>query len=81
MSGVFDEFEWRGLVHQVTDPKLADVLATESLTAYIGFDPTGDSLHAGSLLPVLNLRRLQEGGHSVIPLLGGGTGLIGDPSG
>jgi tyrosyl-tRNA synthetase len=81
MSGVFEEFQWRGLVHQVTDPDLGKLLDRESLTAYIGFDPTGDSLHAGSLLPVLNLRRLQEADHKVIPLLGGGTGLIGDPSG
>jgi len=81
MGALFDEWQWRGLVHQVTDPKLAEALDRDVLTAYIGFDPTGDSLHAGSLLPVLNLRRLQQGGHKVIALLGGGTGLIGDPSG
>ena len=81
MSGLFEELEWRGLIHQVTDPKLAELLDHDVLTAYAGFDPTGNSLHAGSLLPVMNLLRLQRAGHRVIALLGGGTGLIGDPSG
>ena len=50
MSGLFEELEWRGLVHQVTDPKLAKLLDHDVLTAYVGFDPTADCLHAGSLL-------------------------------
>ena len=81
MRGVMDDLEWRGLVHQVTDPQLGKLLDSESLTAYIGFDPTADSLHVGSLLQLMNLRRLQRGGHTAIGLLGGGTGMIGDPSG
>ena len=75
------ELTWRGLVHQVTDPELGKLLDDDRLTAYIGFDPTADSLHVGSLIQITNLRRLQLGGHDVIALLGGGTGLIGDPSG
>jgi tyrosyl-tRNA synthetase len=71
----------RGLVHQMTDPALEGLLDTTSLTAYIGFDPTADSLHLGHLLMLTNLRRLQEGGHRVIALAGGGTGMIGDPGG
>ncbi len=78
---MFEDLEFRGLVSQVTDPSLPDRLAAESLTVYIGFDPTADSLHVGSLLPILLLRRLQLAGHRPIALAGGGTGLIGDPSG
>jgi len=80
MTDLFSDLEWRGLVHQVTDPGLAGRLATESVTLYSGFDPTADSLHAGSLLPILLLRRLQLAGHRPIALAGGGTGLIGDPT-
>jgi tyrosyl-tRNA synthetase len=77
---LFDELQWRGLVHQVTDPALGELLDDEPLTAYIGFDPTGDSFHVGSLLQIVTLRRLQQAGLPTIGLLGGGTGLIGDPS-
>jgi tyrosyl-tRNA synthetase len=77
---VFDEFEWRGLVYDAT-PGLRELLGRERLTAYIGFDPTAASLHVGSLLPILNLARLQRHGHSPIAIAGGGTGMIGDPSG
>jgi tyrosyl-tRNA synthetase len=77
----FTELEWRGLIHQVTDPDLEKVLGAERLVAYCGFDPTADSLHLGGLIQVLNLRRLQLGGHRPIAVIGGGTGLIGDPSG
>jgi len=62
-------------------PDLRDVLAKEKLTAYIGFDPSASSLHVGSLLPVMGLARLQRFGHTPIAIAGGGTGLIGDPSG
>jgi tyrosyl-tRNA synthetase len=81
MSGLYAELEWRGLVHQVTDPQLPKLLDHESLTAYIGFDPTADSLHVGNLLQLCNLRRLQQAGHRPIALAGGGTGMIGDPGG
>lgn len=77
---LFDEFKWRGLV-QDTTPELADVLANEKVTAYIGFDPSAASLHVGSLLPMMCLARLQRFGHTPIAIVGGGTGLIGDPSG
>jgi tyrosyl-tRNA synthetase len=77
---LFDELSWRGLVYDTTEG-LREVIARESLTAYIGFDPTAASLHVGSLLPVMALARLQRCGHSPIGIVGGGTGLIGDPSG
>ena len=76
----FDEFEWRGLVYDAT-PGLRELLGQEKLTAYIGFDPTAASLHVGSLLTILGLARLQRCGHSPIAIAGGGTGMIGDPSG
>ncbi len=75
------ELEWRGLLAQVSSPdELQQHLATEPRTIYCGFDPTADSLHIGSLVPLLALRRLQLMGHRPILLLGGATGLIGDPS-
>ena len=75
------ELTWRGLVHQATDDGLLARLDRETITAYIGFDPTADSLHLGNLLMICNLRRLQEAGHTVIALAGGGTGMVGDPGG
>ena len=77
----YADLEARGLVHQVTSPGAVELLRTTSVTAYIGFDPTADSLHVGSLLPVLALMRLQRAGHNPIAVVGGGTGMIGDPSG
>src|ERR1043166_6831894 len=77
---LYDEFEWRGMVSDAT-PELREVLAKEKLTAYIGFDPSAASLHVGSLLPIMGLARLQRFGHTPIAIAGGGTGLIGDPSG
>src|SRR6478735_1895850 len=77
---LFDEFKWRGMVQDAT-PELREVLANQKLTAYIGFDPTAASLHVGSLLPIMGLARLQQHGHTPIALVGGGTGMIGDPSG
>jgi tyrosyl-tRNA synthetase len=81
MGGLFDELRWRRLVHQATDPVLLPKLLDQDvLVGYIGFDPTADSLHVGHLLQLTLLRRLQEAGHRPVALLGGGTGLIGDPS-
>jgi len=80
MGNLFDEFEWRGMVSDAT-PDLREVLGKEKLTAYIGFDPSAASLHVGSLLPIMGLARLQRFGHTPIAIAGGGTGLIGDPSG
>jgi tyrosyl-tRNA synthetase len=77
---VYDEFQWRGMVYDATEG-LSELFATQSLTAYIGFDPTASSLHVGSLLTVMGLARLQRFGHSPIAIVGGGTGMIGDPSG
>src|SRR5882757_6046038 len=77
---LFEDYQWRGIVDDVT-PDLPAALATEKLTAYIGFDPSAASLHVGSLLPVMGLARLQKFGHTPIAIAGGGTGLIGDPSG
>jgi tyrosyl-tRNA synthetase len=77
---LFGEFEWRGLVYGATEG-LRDIIARETLTTYIGFDPTAASLHVGSLLPILCLARLQRFGHPPIAVVGGGTGMIGDPSG
>src|SRR5213075_2911557 len=80
MAGLYEELEWRGLVHTATDG-LREAFAAERVTAYIGFDPTASSLHVGSLLTVMGLARLQRFGHSPIAIVGGGTGMIGDPSG
>ena len=79
-TGVLDELQWRGLVYQHTDG-VPDALAAGPVSAYIGFDPTGSSLHVGSLVPIMVLVHLQRHGHRPIALVGGGTGMIGDPSG
>src|SRR6185503_12594387 len=76
---LYGELEWRGLVYDATEG-LRDVLSREAVTVYAGFDPTAASLHVGHLLPILSLARVQRFGHSPIALVGGGTGLIGDPS-
>jgi tyrosyl-tRNA synthetase len=78
---LFKDLEARGLVKQITDPGLAKAMASRKLTLYAGFDPTSDSLHVGHLLPILTLRRFQKAGHRVIAVVGGATGMIGDPSG
>ncbi|MGX7329215.1 tyrosine--tRNA ligase [Enterococcus bulliens] len=80
-SDFFQELKDRGLVFQTTDEAaLEKQLNEESVKLYVGFDPTADSLHIGHLLPVLMLRRFQQNGHVPIALVGGGTGMIGDPS-
>jgi len=80
MTNVFEEFQWRGLVHSFTEG-VPEMLAKEKVTVYIGFDPTADSLQIGNLMTLMGLARMQRFGHSPIALAGGGTGMIGDPSG
>jgi tyrosyl-tRNA synthetase len=77
---VFEEFQWRGMLYDASEG-LEEALTNHSITGYIGFDPTAASLHVGSLLPIMGLVRLQQHGHTPIALVGGGTGMIGDPSG
>ena len=76
---LYGELTWRGLVYDETEG-VRELIAREKVTAYAGFDPTAASLHVGHLLPILSLARAQRFGHSPIALVGGGTGLIGDPS-
>jgi tyrosyl-tRNA synthetase len=77
---LLEELRWRGLLHDATEGA-AEHLAESPRTVYIGFDPTGRSLHVGTLLPIMGLVHAQRAGHTPIALVGGGTGLIGDPSG
>src|SRR5713226_4918465 len=77
---LYSELEWREMIYDGTEG-LRDALAAGPVTAYIGFDPSAASLHVGSLLPVMALARLQRFGHTPIAIAGGGTGMIGDPSG
>src|ERR1700730_15890984 len=79
-SNVLQELEWRGFVQQAT-PGLGEHFAKGPVTAYCGFDPTAPSLQLGNLMPLMLLANLQRAGHRPIVLMGGGTGLIGDPSG
>ncbi|MDP9205311.1 MAG: tyrosine--tRNA ligase [Gemmatimonadota bacterium] len=79
-NSLLEELSWRGMVYQHTDG-LPDALATGQLSAYAGFDPTAPSLHVGHLVPVMGLAHLQRAGHRPVALVGGGTGMIGDPSG
>ena len=82
MQDILDDLRWRGLVHQATDDtNLGSWLLAESRTVYAGFDPTADSMHVGHLMGMMNLRRFQKAGHRPIALVGGATGMIGDPSG
>ncbi|MCE5126380.1 tyrosine--tRNA ligase [Staphylococcus aureus] len=82
MNVLIEDLKWRGLIYQQTDEQgIEDLLNKEQVTLYCGADPTADSLHIGHLLPFLTLRRFQEHGHRPIVLIGGGTGMIGDPSG
>jgi tyrosyl-tRNA synthetase len=82
LKDIFAELQWRGLIHQTTDEAhLPEWLNAASRTLYAGFDPTADSLHVGSLMPLMILRRFQRAGHRPIALVGGATGMIGDPSG
>ena len=77
--GIYEELEWRGLVKDVSDPCLREKLNKGGMTFYIGTDPTGDSLHIGHFSSFLICKRLKDAGHNPIVLVGGATGLIGDP--
>jgi tyrosyl-tRNA synthetase len=82
LKSVYDTFVERGFIEQVTDGKLVRKLLRENQVAcYVGFDPTATSLHIGSLVPIMALMYMRRYGHRTIALIGGGTGLIGDPSG
>ncbi|MFQ5486311.1 MAG: tyrosine--tRNA ligase, partial [Desulfobacterales bacterium] len=82
MTNVMQVFQERGFIDQVThENELIDCLADKNVTCYIGFDPTAPSLHIGSLVPIMSLAHMQRCGHRPIALVGGGTGLVGDPSG
>ncbi|GIN91873.1 tyrosine--tRNA ligase [Siminovitchia terrae] len=82
MGTLLQELEWRGIIYQQTDEAgIKNVLENEKISLYCGVDPTADSMHIGHLLPFLTLRRFQKHGHRPIVLVGGATGLIGDPSG
>ena len=82
MFDIIADLKTRGLVYQSTDEQqLNEWLAEKPRTLYIGFDPTADSMHVGHMMALMNLRRFQQAGHRPIALVGGATGMIGDPSG
>ena len=74
-----DELKWRGMIHDIM-PGTDELLRKEYVSAYVGIDPTADSLHIGHLVSVMLLKHLQRAGHKPLALVGGATGLIGDPS-
>ena len=80
MSKFILELQWRNMLHDLT-PGIEDFISKKSKSAYIGFDPTSDSLHIGNLVPIMLLAHFQRHGHKPIALIGGATGMIGDPSG
>ena len=77
---LIEELRWRGMIQDMM-PGTEELLAKEMVSGYIGFDPTSDSLHIGSLVPILLLVHLQNAGHKPYALVGGATGMVGDPSG
>src|ERR687889_2434037 len=77
---VIEELRWRGMIHDIM-PGTEEQLNKEMTTGYVGFDPTADSLHIGSLVPIVLLVHLQRAGHKPVALVGGATGMVGDPSG
>src|SRR5262245_12512871 len=81
MPSVLDTLRERGFVSQVTDEKLGEQLEQRKFTVYAGFDPTADSLHLGHVVPIMALAHFQRAGHKVLLVVGGATGMIGDPSG
>jgi tyrosyl-tRNA synthetase len=81
MASVYETLEQRGFVAQCSDEALRDLLARQTFTVYAGFDPTADSLHLGHLVPIMALGHFQQAGHRVLLVVGGATGMVGDPSG
>src|SRR5689334_4633150 len=81
MSGFLDELSWRGLLQQTTSDAIPAHLASGTRVGYAGFDPTADSLTIGNLIPMMMLAHFQRAGHRPVVVMGGGTGMIGDPSG
>src|ERR1700741_5042208 len=79
-NNLIEELQWRGMIQDIT-PGTKEKLSKEMTSGYIGFDPTSDSLHIGSLVPILLLVHLQRAGHKPFALVGGATGMVGDPSG
>ncbi len=79
-NNVYEDLEWRNAIAEAT-PGAREVLAREKVTCYIGFDPTAKSLHIGNMVPIMGLVRMQRHGHTPIAIVGGGTGMLGDPSG
>ena len=79
-KNLVEELRWRGMIHDIM-PGTEELLRKEQVTAYVGIDPTADSLHIGHLVGVMMLKRFQHAGHRPIALVGGATGMIGDPSG
>lgn len=81
MSELLEDLKYRGIIYQMTDEEeIKELLDNEQVSIYCGADPTADSLHIGHLVPFLTLRRFQDYGHRPVVLIGGGTGMIGDPS-
>ena len=80
MKNLIEELKWRGLIQDIM-PGTEEQLLKASTSGYVGFDPTADSLHIGSLIPIIVLMHLQKFGHKPIALVGGATGMVGDPSG
>ena len=76
---LFDQLKWRGLIKDMTSPEIEEKINNGGMTFYIGTDPTGDSLHLGHLSSFLISKRLKDGGHHPLLLIGGATGRIGDP--
>jgi len=81
MGDLVEQLDWRGFIAQLSDPTLREHFLADSRSLYVGFDPTADSLHVGHMVPVMALAHAQKCGHRPVVLVGGGTGLIGDPSG
>jgi tyrosyl-tRNA synthetase len=81
MTSIFQTLQERGFISQISDPALPELLSSKRVTVYAGFDPTADSLHLGHLVPIMALAHFQRAGHRALMIVGGATGMVGDPSG